>query len=423
MNTAAMATNPRPNRDAAPDYDVERVRADFPILSQTVYGKPLVYLDSAASAQKPRAVLKAMRDVYETCYANVHRGAHRLSQLATDAYEDARATVASYINARSDSEIVFTRSATEAINLVSASYGRVALAAGDEIVISEMEHHANIVPWLMLKEEKGIILRIAPISDSGEFLVEDYARLLGPRTRLVALTHCSNVLGTLTPVKEIVRLAHEHGVPVLIDGSQGIVHSTVDVRDLDADFYVFTGHKLYGPTGIGVLYGKADLLQKMPPYQGGGEMIEHVSFDKVTFKDPPHRFEAGTPPIVQAIGLAAAMRYMSGLGPDAVRAHETDLLDYATARLNELGDVRIFGAAPGKAAIISFLVAGVHPYDLAAVLDRAGVAVRVGQHCAEPLMKRLGVDGTVRASFACYNARAEADALVAAVRKAKAMLS
>ena len=423
MNMAAIAASLRPTREATPDYDVERVRADFPILSQTVYGKPLVYLDSAASAQKPRAVLKAMRDVYETCYANVHRGAHRLSQLATDAYEDARATVASYINAKSDSEIVFTRSATEAINLVSASYGRVALAAGDEIVISEMEHHANIVPWLMLKEEKGIILRIAPIGDSGEFLVEDYAKLLGPRTRLVAITHCSNVLGTLTPVKEIVRLAHEHGVPVLIDGSQGIVHSTVDVRDLDADFYVFTGHKLYGPTGIGVLYGKIDLLQGMPPYQGGGEMIEHVSFDKVTFKDPPHRFEAGTPPIVQAIGLAAAMRYMSGLGPDAVRAHETDLLDYATGQLNKLGDVRIFGTAPGKAAIISFLVAGVHPYDLAAVLDRAGVAVRVGQHCAEPLMKRLGVDGTVRASFACYSSRVEADALVAAVRKAKAMLS
>jgi cysteine desulfurase/selenocysteine lyase len=399
------------------------VRADFPILSQTVYGKPLVYLDSAASAQKPRPVLKAMQDVYETCYANVHRGAHRLSQLATAAYEDARATDASYVNARSDSEIVFTRSATEAINAVAASYGRTMLCAGDEIIISEMEHHANIVPWLMLKEEKGIILRIAPISDRGEFLLEDYAKLLGPRTRLVAVTHCSNVLGTLTPVKEIVRIAHEHGVPVLIDGSQGIVHSTVDVRDLDADFYVFTGHKLYGPTSIGVLYGKADCLQNMPPYQGGGEMIEHVSFDKVTFKDPPHRFEAGTPPIVQAIGLAAAMRYMSSLGPDAVRAHETGLLDYATERLNELGDVRIFGTAPGKAAIISFLVGDIHPYDLAAVLDRAGVAVRVGQHCAEPLMKRLGVDGTARASFACYSSRAEVDAFVAAVRKAKAMLT
>jgi cysteine desulfurase/selenocysteine lyase len=275
----------------------------------------------------------------------------------------------------------------------------------------------------MLKEEKGIVLRIAPISDSGEFLLEDYAKLLGPRTRLVALTHCSNVLGTLTPVKEIVRLAHEHGVPVLIDGSQGIVHGSVDVRDFDVDFYAFTGHKLYGPTGIGVLYGKAERLQKMPPYQGGGEMIEHVSFDEVTFKEPPHRFEAGTPPIVQAIGLAAALRYMSSLKPEAVRAHETDLLDYATGQLNEMGDVRIFGTAPGKAAIISFLVGDIHPYDLAAVLDRAGVAVRVGQHCAEPLMKRLGVDGTARASFACYSSRAEVDAFVAAVRKAKAMLS
>ncbi len=423
MKPAAVTASLQQIGETVPHYDVERVRADFPILSQTVYGKPLVYLDSAASAQKPRLVLDAMRDAYETYYANVHRGAHRLSQLATDAYEDARATVAAYINARSDSEIVFTGNATEAINLVAASYGRTALRTGDEIIISEMEHHANIVPWHMLREETGVVLRIAPISDSGVLLIEDYARLLGPKTRLVALTHCSNVLGTITPVKEIVRLAHEHGATVLIDGSQGIVHSTVDVRDLDADFYVFTGHKLYGPTGIGVLYGKADLLERMPPYQGGGEMIEHVSFETVTFKVPPHRFEAGTPPIVEAIGLAAAIRYVTGLGGGAVRAHESDLLDYATGLLNETGTVRIFGTAPGKAAIISFLVEGIHPYDLAAVLDRAGVAVRVGQHCAEPLMKRLGVDGTVRASFACYSSKADVDAFVAAVRKAKAMLS
>jgi cysteine desulfurase / selenocysteine lyase len=423
MKPAAVTASLQQIGETVPHYDVERVRADFPILSQTVYGKPLVYLDSAASAQKPRLVLDAMRDAYETYYANVHRGAHRLSQLATDAYEDARATVAAYINARSDSEIVFTGNATEAINLVAASYGRTALRTGDEIIISEMEHHANIVPWHMLREETGVVLRIAPISDSGVLLIEDYARLLGPKTRLVALTHCSNVLGTITPVKEIVRLAHEHGATVLIDGSQGIVHSTVDVRDLDADFYVFTGHKLYGPTGIGVLYGKADLLERMPPYQGGGEMIEHVSFETVTFKTPPHRFEAGTPPIVEAIGLAAAIRYVTGLGGGAVRAHESDLLDYATGLLNETGTVRIFGTAPRKAAIISFLVEGIHPYDLAAVLDRAGVAVRVGQHCAEPLMKRLGVDGTVRASFACYSSKADVDAFVAAVRKAKAMLS
>jgi cysteine desulfurase / selenocysteine lyase len=423
MNPAAMTASPRQVEKTPAHYDVERVRADFPILAQTVYGKPLVYLDSAASAQKPRLVLDAMRNAYETYYSNVHRGAHRLSALATDAYEDARVTVASYINARSETEIVFTRNATEAINLVAASYGRTALRAGDEIIISEMEHHANIVPWHMLGQETGVVLRVAPISDSGALLIEEFAKLLGPKTRLVALTHCSNVLGTVTPVKEIARLAHDHGAAVLIDGSQGIVHGTVDVRDLDVDFYVFTGHKLYGPTGIGVLYGKSERLEAMPPYQGGGDMIEHVSFEKITFKEPPHRFEAGTPPIVQAIGLGAAIRYVSGLGGDAVRAHESDLLDYATGLLQETGNVRIFGTVPGKAAIISFLVDGIHPYDLAAVLDRAGVAVRVGQHCAEPLMMRLGVDGTVRASFACYSSKADVDAFVAAVRKATAMLS
>lgn len=422
MTSAAMSAGLRPIKGAATSYDVERVRADFPILAQTVYGKPLAYLDSAASAQKPRLVLDAMREAYETVYANVHRGAHRLSQLATDAYEDARTTVAAFINAASDSEIVFTRNATEAINLIAASYGRMKLRAGDEIILSEMEHHANIVPWLMLREQTGVVLRIAPISESGALRTEEYARLLGPRTRLVAITHCSNVLGTVTPVKEIARLAHEHGAAVLIDGSQGIVHGGADVRDLDVDFYAFTGHKLYGPTGIGVLYGKSDLLQAMPPYQGGGEMIEHVSFEAVSYKEPPHRFEAGTPPIVEAIGLAAAIRYMNGLGPEAVRAHESDLLGYASGLLDELGGVRIFGTAPGKAAIISFLVDGIHPYDLAAVLDRAGVAVRVGQHCAEPLMTRLGVEGTVRASFACYSTKADVDAFIAAIRKAKAML-
>ena len=423
MNTATIAAGLRRTGETSPPYDVERVRADFPILSQTVYGKPLVYLDSAASAQKPRVVLDAMQHAYETCYANVHRGAHRLSQLATDAYEDARSVVAGHINAQSENEIVFTRNATEAINLVAVSYGRTMLHPGDEVVISEMEHHANIVPWHMLRQEKGIVLKIAPIGDAGELDLDAFAKLLGPRTRLVAVTHCSNVLGTVTPVREIVRLAHDHDTAVLIDGSQGIVHSAVDVRALDADFYVFTGHKLYGPTGIGVLYGKAEFLDSMPPYQGGGEMIEHVTFDAVTYKDPPHRFEAGTPPIVEAIGLAAAIRYVAGLGGDAIRTHERELLDYATGLLNDVGGVRIFGTAPGKAAIISFLVDGIHPYDLAAVLDRAGVAVRVGQHCAEPLMMRLGVDGTARASFACYSSKADVDAFVAAVGKAKAMLS
>lgn len=422
MTPAAVTASLRQPGGTVSRYDVERVRADFPILSQIVYGKPLVYLDSAASAQKPRAVLDAMRDVCETIYANVHRGAHRLSQLATDAYEDARTAVAAHINAGSDSEIVFTRNATEAINLVAASYGRTMLRAGDEIILSEMEHHANIVPWHMLREQTGVVLKIAPINEIGELRMEEYARLLGPKTRLVAITHCSNVLGTITPVKEIARLAHEHGAAVLIDGSQGIVHGRVDVTDLDVDFYAFTGHKLYGPTGIGVLYGKYDRLQAMPPYQGGGEMIEHVSFDAVTYKDPPHRFEAGTPPIIEAIGLAAAIRYVDGLGVEAVRAHESELLGYATGLLNELGNVRIFGTAAGKAPILSFLVDGIHPYDLAAVLDRAGVAVRVGQHCAEPLMGRLGVDGTVRASLACYSTKADVDAFIAAIRKAAAML-
>ena len=422
MTSAAVTASLRQTGAAVSRYDVERVRADFPIFSQTVYGKPLVYLDSAASAQKPRVVLDAMRKACETIYANVHRGAHRLSQLATDAYEDARTAVAGHINAGSDSEIVFTRNATEAINLVAASYGRTMLRAGDEIILSEMEHHANIVPWHMLREQTGVVLRVAPVSETGELRIEEYAKLLGPKTRLVALTHCSNVLGTITPVKEITRLAHEHGAAVLIDGSQGIVHGSVDVRDLDVDFYAFTGHKLYGPTGIGVLYGKYDRLQAMPPYQGGGEMIEHVSFDAVTYKDAPHRFEAGTPPIIEAIGLGAAIRYVRGLGVEAMRAHESELLDYATGLLNDLGTVRIFGTVPGKAPILSFLVDGIHPYDLAAVLDRAGVAVRVGQHCAEPLMNRLGVDGTVRASFACYSTKSDVDAFVAAVRKAMAML-
>lgn len=407
---------------AAPALDVERVRADFPILNETVYGKLLVYLDSAASAQKPRAVIDAMTRAYETSYANVHRGAHRLSQLATDAYEDARAAVARFINAASADEIVFTRNATEAFNLMAWSWGRTVLGAGDEIVISEMEHHANIVPWHLLSAQTGTRLRVAPIADDGRFLMDAFTAMLGPRTRLVAITHCSNVLGTMTPLADIVAAAHARGIPVLVDGSQGVVHTDVDVQALDVDFYAFTGHKLYGPSGIGVLYGKAALLESMPPFLGGGEMIEHVTFEGSTYKHPPHRFEAGTPPIVEAVGLDAALGYVSALGRDAVHAHERDLLAYATAALEDIGGVRILGTAPGKAAIISFLVDGLHPYDVAAVLDRNGVAVRVGQHCAEPLMTRLGVDGTLRASFGLYNTRAEADALAAGVRKAKRLL-
>ncbi|TVR99746.1 MAG: cysteine desulfurase [Rhodospirillales bacterium] len=408
--------------DQTAALDVAAARADFPILKETVYGRPLVYLDSAASAQKPRAVLDAVQEAYEKRYSNVHRGAHRLSQLATDAFEEARETVARFINARSADEIIFTRNATEAINLVAASYGRTFLAAGDEIVLTEMEHHANIVPWQLLRDQIGVVLRIVPIDDDGVLRLDSLAALFGPRTRLVAVTHCSNVLGTVNPVQEIVRLAHDHGVPVVVDGSQGIVHAGADMQAMDADFYAFTGHKLYGPSGIGVLYGKQDLLERMPPYQGGGEMIDHVSFAKTTFKTPPHRFEAGTPPIVQAIGLAAAVRYVSALGMDAIRAHEQALLAEATAALEQVGGVRIFGRAPGKAAIISFLVGSLHPYDVAAVLDRDGVAVRVGQHCAEPLMARLGVDGTARASFALYNDGTDVEALVKAIHKAKRLL-
>jgi len=404
-------------------FDVERVRRDFPILAQTVYGKPLVFLDSGASAQKPRVVIDAMRECYETYYANVHRGAHYLSQRSTDAFEEARVTVARFINAGSENEVVFTSSVTESINLVAATWGRKFLGPGDEVIVTEMEHHANIVPWQMLAQEKGIVLRVMPITDQGEFRIEDFEPLLNPRTKLVAITECSNVLGTMVPVKQVIRLAHDKGVPVLLDGAQGIVHHGVDVQDLDVDFYAFTGHKLYGPSGVGVLYGKWDILNTMPPYQGGGDMIERVSFAGTTFKPPPHRFEAGTPPIAQVIGLGAAIKYVSGLGMDQISAHEQGLTAYATDRLKSVAGLKIYGEAAEKAAIFSFTVDGTHPFDIAAILDRAGVAVRVGQHCAEPLMDRLGIDGTVRASFGLYNTRAEVDTLVAAIEKAKGMLT
>ncbi len=410
-----------PGHNSGADFDVERIRDDFPILGRQIYGKPLVYLDNGASAQKPRAVIDRLRQVYEEEYSNVHRGAHFLSSLATDAFEQARSTVAAFINAGSDEEIIFTRNATEAMNLVAHSYAGAFLKEGDEILISAMEHHANIVPWQLLRDRLGLILKVAPIDDRGELLMEDFERLLGDRTRLVAITHCSNVLGTVNPAKEIVRLAHDRGIPVLLDGAQAAVHGKVDVRDLDVDFYAFTGHKLYGPSGIGVLYGKAKLLDKMPPYQGGGEMIETVSFEKATFKAAPHRFEAGTPPIAQAIGLGAAMDYVSGLGMDNIARHEAELLDYANERLAEIDGLRILGQVPGKAAIVSFVVDGIHSYDVATILDRAGVAVRVGHHCAEPLMARFGVEATLRASFGLYNTRADVDTMVAALHKAKSV--
>ena len=402
-------------------FDVERIRQDFPILSRQVHGKPLVYFDSGASAQKPRAVIDAMSQVLENEYTNVHRGAHYLSQTLTDRYEGVRETIARFINAASEEEIVITRNTTEAINLVAATYGRKFLGQGDGVVVSAMEHHANIVPWQLLRDEKGVKLKIAPIDDTGVLDLDAYEALLDGNTKLVAITHCSNVLGTIVPAAEIVRLAHDRGIPVLLDGSQAVVHGTVDVQALDADFYVFTGHKLYGPTAIGVLYGKAGLLAQMPPYQGGGDMIAKVTFEKTTYREPPYRFEAGTPPIVEAIGLGAAMDYVTAIGMDNIIAYEKALLTYATERLTAMPDIRLFGTAPEKAAILSFVQQGIHPFDTAAAMDRAGVAARVGQHCAEPLMARLGVDGTVRASLAMYNTTAEIDVMIEALERARTL--
>ncbi|MBI1384943.1 MAG: SufS family cysteine desulfurase [Rhizobiales bacterium] len=399
-------------------YDVELVRAQFPILSRQVHGKPLVYLDNGASAQKPRVVLDAMEQVHVAAYANVHRGLHFLSNLATQQYEDAREKVAGFTNARRNEEVIFTKSATEAINLVAQSYGRANVGADDVVVLSIMEHHSNIVPWHFLRERQGARLKWAQIADDGSFLMEDFERLLCDRTKLVAITHMSNVLGTVTPIKEICRIAHARGIPVLVDGSQGAVHLDVDVQDLGCDFYVMTGHKLYGPTGIGVLWGRAELMEVMPPFLGGGEMIEHVGTDRVTYAGLPHRFEAGTPPIVQAIGLGAAVDFVLASGREAVAAHEADLVAHAHARLEELDFVTIHGTAPGKGSIVSFSMAGLHPHDVSTIIDRSGVAIRAGHHCAQPLMERLGVSATCRASFAMYNTRDEVDMLADALKKA-----
>ena len=404
-------------------FDVERIRRDFPILSRQVHGKPLVYFDSGASAQKPRAVIDAMTEVLQDQYTNVHRGAHYLSQTLTDRYEGVREKIARFINAPSKDQVVITRNTTEAINLVAATYGRSFLGAGDGIVISAMEHHANIVPWQLLRDEKGIDLKVAPIDDRGVLEMEAFEALLDGNTKLVAMTHCSNVLGTHVPAKEIIRLAHERGIPVLLDGSQSVVHGVIDVQDLDVDFFVFTGHKLYGPNAVGVLFGKAELLAKMPPYQGGGDMIETVTYEKTTYKDPPHRFESGTPAIVEVVGMGAAIDYVTAIGMDKIAAHERALLAYGTERLTAQPDIRLFGTAPEKAAILSFIQEGIHPFDTAATLDRAGVAVRVGQHCAEPLMDRLGVDGTLRASLAMYNTTAEIDVMIEALERARKLFT
>lgn len=398
-------------------FDVERIRADFPILFRDVYGKPLVYLDNGASAQKPRSVLDAMEHVYKFEYANVHRGLHFLSNAATAKYEDARAIARRFLNARHEEEIIFTRNLTDGVNLVASSLG-MDFKEGDEIVLSIMEHHSNIVPWHFLRERKGCILKWAPISDSGEFLLDEFEKLLGPRTRVVALTHMSNVLGTVVPIKEVVRLAHARGIPVLVDGAQAAVHMPVDVQDLDCDFYAFTGHKVYGPTGIGILYAKKEHLDAMPPYQGGGDMIESVHTDRITYGKTPHKFEAGTPPIVQAIGLGAALNYMMQVGRDRIAEHEAGLKDYAHRRLGELNWLRIHGQAKDKGAIVSFSIDGLHPHDISTIIDRSGVAVRAGHHCAQPLMERLGVTATCRASFAMYNTKAEVDVLAEALIKA-----
>jgi cysteine desulfurase / selenocysteine lyase len=400
-------------------YDVAKLREDFPALAMQVYGKPLVYLDNAASAQKPTAVLDRMQKAFTSEYANVHRGLHYLANAATEAYEGAREKVAKFLNASRHEEIIFTRNATDAINLVASSFGGPMIKEGDEIVISIMEHHSNIVPWHFLRERQGAVLKWAPVDDEGNFLLDGFEKLLTPRTKMVAMTQMSNALGTIVPIKEVVKLAHARGVPVLVDGSQAAVHLSVDVRDIDCDFYVFTGHKLYGPTGIGVLYGKYDLLSAMRPYAGGGEMIREVSRDVITYGDPPHKFEAGTPPIVEAIGLGAAIDYVESVGKERIAAHEHELVTYAQDRLREINSLRILGTAKNKGAIVSFDMKGAHAHDIATVIDRSGVAVRAGTHCVMPLLERFGVTATCRASFGMYNTRDEVDALARALLKAR----
>jgi cysteine desulfurase / selenocysteine lyase len=399
-------------------YDVDAIRSDFPILFREVYGKPLVYLDNGASSQKPRSVLEAIDYAYRMEYANVHRGLHYLSNTATAKFEEARETTRRFLNAGSTDEIIFTRSSTEAINLVASSYGAAHFKPGDEIVLSIMEHHSNIVPWHFHRERGGCVLKWAPINDNGEFLLDEFERLLTSRTKMIAITHMSNVLGTVLPIKEVIRIAHARGIPVLVDGSQSAAHMPVDVRDLDADFFVFTGHKTYGPTGVGVLYAKQKHLEQMQPFMGGGDMIESVHVDAVTYAKGHHKFEAGTPPIVQVIGLGAALNYMMQVGREKIAAHEANLAKYAMERLSALNYVKLYGRAPGKGAIFAFSMDGLHPHDISTIIDRSGVAVRAGHHCAQPLMERLGVTATCRASFAMYNTRAEVDVLAEALIKA-----
>ncbi len=417
------ATAPQTPMEHGPVLDVERVRRDFPILERTINGRPLVYLDSGASSQRPLQVIRAVDDYEMNSHANIHRGVHALSQAATEAFEGARERVRQYINARSTREIIFVRGTTEAINLVSQAYGRPRFQPGDEILISSLEHHANIVPWQMLCEQTGCVLRVAPINRRGELLFEEYAKLLSPRTRLVGIAHVSNALGSILPVKRVIDAAHQVGAVVLVDGAQAAPHLQIDVRALGCDFYAFSGHKVYGPTGIGVLYGREELLQQMPPWQGGGDMILTVSFEKTTYNELPAKFEAGTPNISGAVGLAAALDYIEGLGLSAIAAHEHRLVALASRELVQLPGIELVGTAANKASIVSFTMAGVHPHDLGTILDHEGVAVRTGHHCAMPLMSFLGVPATVRASFGCYNTEADVRALVAAVGKAQEVFS
>ena len=429
MTTAAKKRAPAP-RQASPGngarasasaatYDVEKIRADFPILRQKIRGKPLVYLDNAATTQKPQVVINAITRYYERDNANIHRGVHFLSEHATEEHDEARSTIQAFINAADPKEIIFVRGATEAINLVAQSYGRTHIGAGDEIVITAMEHHSNIVPWQFLVEEKGAKLRIAPINDQGELLLDEFANLLGPKTKLVAATHVSNALGSITPIRRMIELAHAQNIPVLVDGAQAIPHLKVDVQALDCDFYAFSGHKIYGPTGIGVLYGKAALLEAMPPYQGGGDMIASVTFEKTLFNKLPFKFEAGTPDISGAIGLGAAIRYVESLGIEKVAAYEHDLLAYATERIGAIPGVRLVGTAKEKAGVLSFIMEGIHPHDIGTILDQEGIAIRTGHHCSQPVMQRFDIPATARASFALYNTRGEVDALAGGIEKVR----
>ena len=402
-------------------YNIEEIRKDFPLLERTVYGKPLVYLDNGATTQKPRCVVDSIVDEYYSVNANVHRGVHFLSQQATNLHESSRETVRKFINARSVSEIVFTRGTTESINLVASTFADSQMKEDDEVIVSEMEHHSNIVSWQLQTARKGIRLKVIPINDCGELLIDEYEKLFTPKTKIVSVTHVSNVLGTINPIKQVIEIAHAHGVPVLIDGAQSIPHLKVDVQALDADFYVFSGHKVYGPTGIGVLYGKESWLDRLPPYQGGGEMIKNVSFERTTFNELPFKFEAGTPDYIGSTALAKALDYVSAIGMDNISAYEHELTQYAMSRLYEIPGMRIFGEAEHKSGVISFLVGNIHHFDMGTLLDRLGIAVRTGHHCAEPLMRRLGIEGTVRASLALYNTKQEVDSLVAGIERVRKM--